>query len=276
MPSFLHELLQAWQVPWLLTATLALVAAAYIRGWTSARSRAARGSSGRALVAFLSGIAVVWIALASPLAVFAHWTLTGHMVQHLLLMVVAAPLLLLGSPALLFGVNIRNPSGGLLTKLGRALTHPAFCLLAPSITLLAWHVPVLFELAMRSAWWHGAQQASFFATGVLLWWPVVQPSPSVARWPRWTIPLYLFFATMPCDALAAFLTFYDRAIYAPNHAGMSAFPMSAMADQQLAGSLMWVWVTIAYLLPAALITIQVLSPTATTRPAHAMASVKRA
>ena len=93
------------------------------------------------------------------------------------------------------------------------VTHPVFCWLASTAVVIGWHVPALFELGMRSAGWHEVEHACFLAAGLLFWWPVVQPWPSLARWPRWRIPLYLFLATLPCDALSAFLTFCNRVVY---------------------------------------------------------------
>jgi cytochrome c oxidase assembly factor CtaG len=82
----------------------------------------------------------------------------------------------------------------------------------------------------------------------------------MARWPEWSIPLYLFFATLPCDALSAFLTFCGRVVYAHYLSADRLFGFSALGDQECAGALMWVWVTFVYLAPAVLVTIQMLSP----------------
>jgi len=268
MHSHLHPP-DSWSFPLGLTCFLLAIAMVYFRGWWRCRASFPKLISVWRLIAFLSGLLFAWLAVGSPLGSLDHSLLTAHMVQHLLLMAGAAPLILLGAPAVPFwhclpqwllqgGVSIaRCPS---VRWLGHAVMHPAFCLFASSLTLIAWHVPSLFELAMRSPGWHTLQQVSFFATGILLWWPVIQPWPSVARWPRWAIPLYLFFATLPCDALSAFLTFCDRAIYPSYQSGTLLFGLSALSDQQLAGSLMWVCVTFIYLLPAVAITVQLLAP----------------
>src|SRR5258708_29387058 len=79
-------------------------------------------------------------------------------------------------------------------------------------------------------------------------------------WPRWHIPLYLFLATLPCDALSAFLAFCNRVVYSHYRGSHQPFDLSPLGDQQCAGALMWVFVTFAYLAPAAAITIQLLSP----------------
>jgi cytochrome c oxidase assembly factor CtaG len=242
-----------------IAVTLALIAVAllYVRGWFGLRRTLPNVLSMGQLAAFVSGVLALWAAVASPLAVLDHRLLTAHMAQHLLLMTVAAPLILLGAPviALMHAFPRIRPVRGL-----HFLTHPAFCWLASTLTVIGWHVPTLFVLGMRSEGWHLAEHASFFAAGLLFWWPVIQPWPSLARWPRWSVPLYLFLATLPCDVLSAFLTFSGRVVYPHYLYAQRLFDLSALGDQEWAGALMWVWVTFAYLAPAAVVTIQMLSP----------------
>jgi putative membrane protein len=181
-------------------------------------------------------------------------------------------LILVGAPAitLMHGFPQRFVRSGLgpalrcnpVPWLGGILTHPAVCWLAGTTAVLGWHVPRLFELGMRSEVWHAVGHACFLAAGLLFWWPIVQPWPSIARLPRWSAPLYLFLATLPCDALSAFLTFCDRVVYPSYLSPDRRFALSALQDQQWAGALMWVWVTFAYLAPAAAITMRLLSPRA--------------
>jgi putative membrane protein len=202
--------------------------------------------------AFFGGLATLWIAVASPLASLDEELLIAHMLQHLLIMTVAAPLILLGAPAI-----IRQRGAA------RTFIHPVLCWLAGTAAVLAWHVPRLFELGMSSEVWHAVEQGSFLAAGLLFWWPIVQPWPSVARWSPWSAPLYLFLATLPCDALSAFLTFCDRVVFPSYLSANKHFDLSAIQDQQWAGTLMWVWVTFAYLAPAAFITMRLLAPRVT-------------
>jgi len=124
---------------------------------------------------------------------------------------------------------------------------------------MVWHVPAVFELGMRAHWWHHVQFTCFLAAGLLFWWPVIQPWQK-ARWSRWSIPVYLFLATLPCDVLSAYLTFCDDVVYAPYLSASAALTASALQDQQVAGALMWVFITFAYLVPAVVITMQILSP----------------
>jgi cytochrome c oxidase assembly factor CtaG len=217
----------------------------------------------------MSGVFSLWATVASPLAPLDHQFLTVHMVQHLLLMTVAAPLILLGAPliTLLNGLpHYATRALGLLKRhalsyrLERIVAYPVFCWLASTAVIIGWHVPALFELGLQSELWHGVEHASFFAGGLLFWWPVVQPWPSLARWPRWSVPLYLFLASLPCDVLSGFLAFCDRVVYSHYLASHEAFSVSPLGDQERAGALMWVCVTLVYLVPAAVITIRLLSP----------------
>ncbi len=138
--------------------------------------------------------------------------------------------------------------------------HPVACWLAPVAALMFWHVPAVFQPSLRSSAWHAAQATSFLGTGCLFWAPVVRPSPS-GSWSRWTIPLYLFTATLPCDALSAFLTLCGRVVYPVYLSAPRVFAVSPLRDQELAGSFMWVAVTLIYLVPASAVTLQLLSPT---------------
>jgi putative membrane protein len=182
-------------------------------------------------------------------------------------MTLAAPLILLGAPVvtLLHGLPQRIFRDRLapappLRRLGHILTHPATCWLAGTTVVLAWHVPRYLELGMSSEVWHAVEQASFLAAGLLFWLPIVQPWPAVARLPRWSAPLYLFLAMLPCDALSAFLTFCDRVVFPCYLSAGQLLHLSALEDQQWAGALMWIWVTFAYLAPAASITMSLISP----------------
>ena len=265
-----ESLLQSWSLPMGLTSVLVSAAAIYFRGWLHLRSAFPKLIPVSRLAAFLGGLLALWVALGSPLGMLHHDVLSAHMVQHLLSMTIAAPLLLFGAPVLpaLHGLppvilrRIINPvlCRPLIHRLGHVLSHPVICLLAPSLALIAWHIPAPFELGMHSARWHAVQQASFFITGIMLWWPVVQPWPSLARCPRWFIPAYLFLATVPCDALSAFLSFYDQVVYPCYRTAPAFFGRPPLADQQFAGALMWVCVTFIYMVPAVVITMQTLSP----------------
>lgn len=260
-----HEL----SVPIPVTFALIVVTLVYLWGWYRMRKALPNLISGWRLIAFVSGALLVWAAVGSPLATLDHQMLTAHMTQHLLLMTVAAPLILLGAPAitLLHGLpqNLVHDALRPLARcravhsFGEILTHPALGWLVSTSVVIGWHIPALFEQGMQSAGWHEVEHASFLAAGLLFWWPVIQPWPSIAEWPRWRIPLYLFLATLPCDALSAFLTFCNRVVYPHYLSAHRILFVSALADQECAGALMWVCVTFAYLIPGVVVTIEMLS-----------------
>jgi putative membrane protein len=263
-------ILESWTAPIGVNVSLCLVALVYTAGWLRLHSAFPNPFSGWRLAAFLSGIVSLWIALGSPLEAFDDLSLSVHMAQHLLLMAVAPPLILLGAPALPFLRGLPHSMArrvvgpflrfGLVKRLGRHATHPAICWLAATFALIGWHVPAVFALALRWDWLHELEHACFFGTGLLFWWPVVQPWPGAARWPRWSIPLYLFCATLPCDVLSAFLAFCDRVVYSSYLSAPRALSISPLQDQEFAAALMWVSVTLIFLVPAVVVTLGILSP----------------
>jgi cytochrome c oxidase assembly factor CtaG len=273
MPSAVPDAPEWWSISIPVTVAVLTTALVYARGWSRLRGASPNAPSVRTLTTFIGGILALWIAIGSPLATLDHIRLTFHMVQHLLLMTIAAPLILLAEPVMTLrhGLPERlvhcivSPPLRRLRGLGNILTHPVCCWVAGTGVVIGWHIPAVFELGMRSQLWHAVQHASFLAGGLLFWWPVIQPWPAIAKWPRWSLPLYLFLATLPCDALSAFLAFCDRVVYSSHGAAQPADNALRLQDQELAGALMWCWVTFAYLIPAIGITLQILAP----RPAPA-------
>ena len=252
-----------------VSAALILAALVYLRGWLLVRKLEADGAKVRHAGSFLAGLFLVWLAIASPLAALDHELLTAHMVQHLLLMTIAPPLIFLGAPAkpLLYGLGqtvaqiIARPfRAQRFQRLWSALMNPAVCWLGAAGTLVIWHIPSVFMLGLRSEYWHGVEQISFLAAGLLFWWPVVQPSPSSLKWPELSILLYLFSATLPCDVLSGFLVFCDRVVYPVYFSSPRIFEFSALEDQQCAGALMWTCVTIVFLIAGTIFTARLLSP----------------
>ena len=221
------------------------------------------------LAVLLGGVVSIAIVFTSPLAHVDHHSLTGHMVQHLILMTVAAPLILLGRPSITWRYCLLRPLSdhssawvgqcSPIHKFVRFFARPSLCWLSGTLCVILWHIPPVFALGRQSESWHFFELATFLAAGVLVWRPVVQHWQSAAKQPRWSIPLYLFLATLPCDALSAFLTFCGRVVYSAYESGPRLFDNAALQDQEFAGSLMWVWVTFVYLVPAVISIIQRLS-----------------
>jgi cytochrome c oxidase assembly factor CtaG len=202
---------------------------------------------------------LIWIASASPLALYDAHSLTGHMVQHLLLMSLAPALIWLGEPIRALPPRLaRLFQKRSIRHFGALLGNPVVCWVAGTAVLIGWHIPAALALGMQSDTWHAIEHASFLAAGLLFWWPVVRPWPS-SREPGWSIVLYLFLATLPCDILSALLVFSERVAYPVFLSHRHGGHVSVLDDQQQAGALMWTAITIIYLVSAAIVSTRLLS-----------------
>lgn len=266
--SDLAEVIQSWTLdPWIVTPLL-LTAGIYGRGWWELHRRLPGRFSVWRLIAFETGLLTLFLALASPLHPLAELLVQFHMIQHLLLMMVAPSLLLLGAPILplLRGMPRAVLQHGLgplfasrsLERLVYFLTHPIVCLVAFTVSNVAWHVPGLYELALRSEFWHAVQHLCFLSTGLLFWWPIVQPWPSRPRWPIWSLILYLLLADIQNTALSAFLIFSERVLYPAYAAVPRLWDISVLDDQAAAGAIMWVPGAAIFLLPLGVLAIRLL------------------
>jgi putative membrane protein len=270
MNSAIQTAFDSWTPPIFTIATLVIAAAIYARGFVRLHRQMPDRFPIWRLASFMTGIAALFVAIASPLEALDDLLLQIHMTQHLILMLVAPSLLLAGAPAIAI---VR----GLPPRLARAivgpllrsdavheifawLTDPLVCWIAFCAATWGWHLPVTFQLALRSEGWHVVEHACFFTTALMFWYPVIQPWPSVARWPRWAMLPYLILADGQNTILAALFMFSDRLIYpfyatTPHVAGFTP-----LGDQVVAGAIMWVPGSIFYLVPAALIMFQMLAP----------------
>ena len=268
MPSHVHLRLDSWECPVAPTLILVLIAFVYVRGWLDLRASSPNVVPARRAGGVLLGLLLIWVAIASPLHSCDAGSLTVHMVQHLLLMTFAPPLIFLGDPFRVLGRGLPGLLGPPvlaplfrwppLQGLGSALAEPVVCWVAATATLVGWHVPAFFTLALQSHAWHAIEHASFLGTGLLFWWPVLHPWPSASTGPRWSTVLYLFLATLPCDILSGFLVFSDRVAYSVYLSTPGQTRLSVLDDQQCAGALMWTCVTIVYLLAGTVLSTQLL------------------
>src|SRR5262245_28609412 len=269
MSPALDAALRSWPwEPWLLAALL-LTGGIYARGWRiRARRDPSRWPSGR-LAAFLGGLAVIYLALASPLEPFAPLLLQAHMAQHVLLLMAAPPLLWLGAPLLPLLRGLPQPvrtywvapllRSRALRRAFAAATHPVLALPVFVAVTWLWHAPALYELALGSGGWHEVQHACFLGAGLLFWYPVVRPYPSRPRWSAWLLVPYLILADVANTVLSALLTFSDRVLYPPYDQVPRLGGLSALEDQAAAGVLMWVPGSVVFLLPLFGIAVRLLS-----------------
>jgi putative copper resistance protein D len=195
--------------------------------------------------AFLVGLAAIALALLSGIERYDTTLFSVHMVQHLLLMLVAAPLIALGAPVTQIlraaspAVRRRLLLPVLHSPVAGALGHPVVAWLA--FTLVAWasHFSPLFDLALENEAVHSAEHAAFLAAGLLFWWPVVAADPAPRRLTYPVRALYLLLQMPPSSFLGMAILFAGAPLY-PHYATLgSPYGIDPLADQQLAGGIMW-------------------------------------
>jgi putative membrane protein len=258
-----------WEFPWGLTASLLITAAIYLRGWFAIRKTRPQQFSAGQLAWFLSGLAVLWISVGSPMDGFADALLSAHMIEHLLIMSLAPPLLLLGLPTvpLLRGLPrpvIKRILAPLMrTRWFQRLLHgvdtPVFAWLAMNVTFLGWHLPAAYDFALESEGWHAVEHLCFLFTSLLFWSHIIQPWPARRNW-NWGIIFYLISADVVDTGLSAFLTFCDRPVYTYYADHPNLFNVSLLRDQSLGAAAMWVLGSIAFIVPGVAITAILLEP----------------
>ena len=270
MNSVANAALSSWTLNSSAIAVLLLTALIYWRGWLRSRQVLHSRRDGQRIAAFFTGLFLVFLATESPLDAFDSLYLSAHMTQHLLLMMFAPPLILLGDPMLpmLRGLPKRFVKEGLgpflswpaLRRLSAWCVSPPVAWAAFVLSTVFWHLPKFYELALSSPFWHNVQHASFFWTGILFWWPIVQPQPrqSKSTPPSWIKVPYLLFADIVNTALSAFFVFSGRLLY-PSYAAAHFGMFSVQDDQTVAGLIMWVPGSLVYLLPAFVFTMRLLS-----------------
>jgi cytochrome c oxidase assembly factor CtaG len=188
---------------------------------------------------FAAGMAVLSIALLSPLDALADLLFMMHMVQHVLLIMVAPPLILLGLPApilrwLILEIKLRKVLDG--------LTSPLLAYTLLNVNLLVWHVPSLYESALHNGFIHDLEHALFFYTALFFWWRVIEPS---GGWfPFWPWPpakwIYLMIAAPPSYVLGSILWASSRPLYPFYTQVPRLWGLTALWDQRYGGMLMWV------------------------------------
>jgi cytochrome c oxidase assembly factor CtaG len=174
MPLQVQSALASWTLPVPLDLVLILEAFLYLRGWIRLRVARANMIPAWRAGSFVLGLFLIWVAVGSPLSALDEQLLTVHMIQHLLLMTIAPPLILAGAPVMpllhglpqqfvqvVVGPLFRWP---LLQRVGHVISQPVFCWLAAATALVGWHIPAAFMLGSQSEAWHIAEHACFLGT----------------------------------------------------------------------------------------------------------------
>lgn len=227
--------LTSFTVHWSTVIGLGAIAALYewrIRqGSPSAESRWPRAL-------FYSGLAVIFLSLNGWLHDLSDYYLfSTHMVQHLLLTLLVPPLLIAGTPGWMLRPLLRHPVAGSIT---RALTRPKVCFAAFNLVMAAWHLPVLYNLAMARHGIHILQHLMFLAAAVMLWWPILSPLPELPRLSYPAQMLYLFLTTIPMSIVAVFITYSESLLYPAYASAPRIFGITPLEDQLIGGLIMWI------------------------------------
>ena len=250
-----HDLWAAWSREPAVILGLGLLATLYAFGMARLRVRARAHASARIMeaAAFWSGWTVLVVALISPLHRLGEALLSAHMAQHELLMVVAAPLLVLGRPFVvsLWGLPLgwRRAVGrvtGRLRPLWRVASRLEVAWLLHALAIVGWHVPALYQRTISSEPMHALQHTSFLVTALLFWWSVL---PAAAERRRHGAALMSLFTTMVyTGGIGALLTLARTPWYPAYGDAAPLWGLTPLEDQQLAGLIMWVPGGITYLL----------------------------
>ena len=244
------ELWSSWRPDPLILAALLLATVLYRQGAVNLRDRARPGPRPRQVWAFAGGVAALAVALVSPLDGAAASLFAAHMVQHLVLMMVAAPLLAAGRPLVVVGAALPATGRRRLRRvasrpLATALFHPAAVWALGTVVLWGWHLPALYDAAVRNDAVHAAEHLTLLGVAALLWAAVLNRGPRPLAVPT---AVGLLFATMlQSSGLGAVLTLAGAPLYSVHEATTAAWGPTPLEDQQLAGGLMWVPPGVVYL-----------------------------
>lgn len=234
----------AWTFdPWIVVPLVAAgvaYAAGTIRLWLRIGFRSVRLGQG---IAYAAGWASLALALVSPLHWLGERVFTFHMIEHEIVMTVAAPLIVLARPigALLWGVpeTVRHGIGSLiqhawLRRLWDVASRGRNATILHGVAIWAWHAPALFDAAVTNVVVHRLQHLSFFVTAVLFWWAVMRRSDFGVG------AFHLFVTMLHTSALGALMALAPRVLYGEQTLHSAEWGLTPLEDQQLAGVVMWV------------------------------------
>lgn len=227
-----------WEGHWDALLGMALVLGAYLLGVGPLRERhnLADYVDSRQVATFTAGMMVVFFALTSPLHILSErFLFSMHMVQHVLLTLIAPPLLVLGTPAWLIRPMLR-PNWAF--RAARLLTHPIAAIALFNIIFSIWHIPALYNSSLSSEAFHALEHIMMVSTAMLMWWPLASNMPEL---PRLNYPLqlgYLFALSVAQIIVFAIITFAEEPIYEFYVNAPRIWGLSPLLDQQLGGIIM--------------------------------------
>ena len=249
-PHNWHDLVRAWSFEPLVVISLVISAGLFIVGLRLCKSLRTWEA-----LCFAGGWLALFVALVSPLHAWGRVLFSAHMSQHEVLMLVAAPLLVLGRPLVVFlwalPLNWSRRIGNLgkvstVNRLWRIFTIPLVAWIVHAVALWTWHIPLLFEAVQRNEAIHTAQHLSFLLSALLFWWALIHGPQGAMGYGA--AVLYLFTTSIHSGALGALLT-VAGSIWYPSYAGLTAsWGLTPLEDQQLGGLIMWIPAGLVYLI----------------------------
>jgi putative membrane protein len=236
---------RSWSFEPEVVIPLAIVAVLFTVG--AYRRRGKPGWSLAQVGFFIAGWLTLFIALVSPIHKLGSLLFSIHMTQHELLMIIAAPLLVLSRPLVWFvwalPVSWREGSGRLakqrqIAALWSVMTLPLFVWLLHGSTLWAWHIPSLYDASVEHDWVHALQHTTFLFTALLFWWTLIHGRHGRLSYGMGV--LYVFTTAVHTSILGALMTFTQNLWYPIYDGRTAAFHLTPMEDQQLGGLIMWI------------------------------------
>jgi cytochrome c oxidase assembly factor CtaG len=264
----LQAILDDWSLPVPFTCVLLFFAQLYAIGWVRIRRTRPEQFPVWRLISFELGLIVFWLSVASPMDGLSDALLSAHMVEHLLIMSVVPPLVLLGAPLvpLLRGLPqwfTRWALGPLIRRSWLRnffvfLTKPLPAWLLMNITFMAWHAPAAYDFALEDEFWHAVEHLCFFSTSLLFWGCLLRPWPAKKQQLGWMVLPFLVGSDIVNTIVSASLAFCGRPVYQYYVKNPNPFGVSLLDDQVLGASLMWVVGSLIFLGPAMILTVRLL------------------
>lgn len=266
MSPIVQALFSPWEWRLEILIVLGVFATLYTVGWRRLRSVGhGRGiATLPRLFSYWLGLVVLATSLMSPIDTLGGQLFFMHMIQHLLSMMIAVPLLLLANPFpfILWGLptRARHVVGRQFTRDAavrttlRTLTRPAVAWMAFLTIYLGWHEPALYNLALRRDWVHDVQHVTFFLAAMLFWWHVIGAAPRIhGRFPVWARMGYLIGAIPPNMMISVAIAFSSTVIYTYYESVPRIWGVTTLQDQMIAGVIMWIPGSMMFLLAALIV-----------------------
>jgi putative membrane protein len=193
----------------------------------------------------VSGLVALFAALNGPIHDLSDsYLFSAHMVQHLLLTMLVTPLLIVGTSGGMLRPILARPA---LAAIARRATTAPVAFVVFNVTLIAWHLPPLYNLAMADHRVHIVQHLSFLATSVLMWWPLLSRTPELPPLSRPLQMLYICLLMIPMSIVGMIITYADEVLYPAYESAPRISGLSPQQDQLVGGLIMWIPGSLIYI-----------------------------